>query len=80
MNTVPIGRTNTAMALSAPAVVAASGSGPRCDTMIASAAPMTTCVERETTTGQARARRARRVPRAGRAAPSGRASASIRGS
>ena len=62
MNTVPIGRIRNANALRAPVVVAASAASPSGATITASAIPTTTCVERETTIGQASARSVRRRP------------------
>jgi hypothetical protein len=53
MKTVPMGRMNTAMAFSAPVVVAALAERPRWATMSASLTPMTTWLARETTSGQA---------------------------
>src|SRR5512144_615514 len=66
MKTMPIGRMSTLRVLSAPVVVAASAGSPRCETITAAATPTTTWVDRETTMGQASARRRPRVGVAGR--------------
>src|SRR5688572_30786253 len=61
MNTAPIGRMMNMNALKPPVVVAASASSPSGATINASVKPITDCVARASTIGQASVRSGRRL-------------------